>query len=217
MATYDLWATTKASDRSWTAQAREVERAEPGGRRAGRRRARDPCGEGADGQPVTRRGQDARGESRQDAGLGGSGAGRDAGASSAGGRYPPGAGRRSRGSGRAAGERERVNGAGAQRRRREGATERRTPGSDQGGAIQGRNYHIPPAGGRGENQLFRSWPAPDRCGPRQDRRATVQGRTPRPISGRAPGIDRTRGQLITGRQTSGALPRTVADGSPLLR
>ena len=119
MATYDLWATTKASDRSWTAQAREVERAEPGGRRAGRRRARDRWDEGAGSHPVTRRGQEARGDLRQEAGQGCSGAGRDAGASSAGGPSPPGAGKRSRGSGRAAGERERVNGDAAQRRRSE--------------------------------------------------------------------------------------------------
>ena len=97
-ATYDPWAATKASDRSRSAQAREVELAEPGGRRAGRRRARDRCGEVRDPGPATKRGQAARVELRRDAGQDGSCAGMDAGAPSAGGPYPPGAGRRSRGS-----------------------------------------------------------------------------------------------------------------------
>ena len=177
--------------------------------------ARDRCEEVRTPGPATRRGQEARGEQRQEAGQEGFGAGRDAGASSAGGPSPPGAGKRSRGSGRAAGERERVNGDGAQRRRSEGATERRTPGSDQGEAIQGRNNHTPPAGGRGENQIFRPRPTPDGTGPRQDSRETVQGCTPRPISGRAPGMDRIRGGPA-GHGADGGAGRTAAtDGSPL--
>ena len=97
------------SGRSWPAQAREVELAEPGGRSAGRRRARDRCGAVRTPGPATRRGQEARGDTRQEAGQGGSCAGMDACASSAGASFPPGAGKRSRGSGRAAGVKERTN------------------------------------------------------------------------------------------------------------
>ena len=125
-------------------------------------------------------------ELRQEAGQDGSCAGMDAGASSAGGPYPPGAGRRSRGSGRASGERERVHGAVAQRRRSEGATERRTPGSDQGEAIQGRDYHTPPAGGRGENPIFRSWPA---CRWLLMSWRTCQGRARGPGKTGGPGVE----------------------------